>query len=150
MWGSAVQVRPGLPTGVWLSWLEHLLCKQGVAGSNPAISTGARPGCRSPLRGRKVGPRFYDIFERMKQEYKSKKYEREEHRKEVTKGVRGMPWLSEAMKDVISCEKPRGGADGLRSADVRMGQPSPQGLSRKGGEPGELKHLSTRRRRKQQ
>ena len=47
----------------------------------------------------------------MKQEYKSKKYEREEHRKEVTKGVRGMPWLSEAKKDVISCEKPRGGAN---------------------------------------
>ena len=25
--------------GVWLSWLEHLPCKQGVDGSNPSIST---------------------------------------------------------------------------------------------------------------
>ena len=29
-----------------LSWLEHLLCKQGVNGSNPLFST-------SPARGRK-------------------------------------------------------------------------------------------------
>ena len=29
----------------------------------------------------------------------------------VTKSVRGMPWLSEAMKDVISCDKLRGGAN---------------------------------------
>ena len=34
-----------------------------------------------------------------------------------------MPWLSEAKKDVTSCEKPRGGANGRRSADVRMGEP---------------------------
>ena len=27
--------------------------------------------------------------------------------KKVTKGVWRMPWLSEAMKDVISCDKPR-------------------------------------------
>ena len=39
------------------------------------------------------------------------------------KSVRGMPWLSEAKKDVTSCEKPRGGANGRRSADVRMGEP---------------------------
>jgi hypothetical protein len=26
----------------------------------------------------------------------------------VSKGVWGMPWLSEAMKDVISCDKLRG------------------------------------------
>ena len=31
-----------------------------------------------------------------------------EHEKKVIKGVRGMPRLSEAKKDVISCEKPRG------------------------------------------
>ena len=29
----------------------------------------------------------------------------------VTKSVRGMPWLSEARKDVISCDKLRGGAN---------------------------------------
>ena len=29
----------------------------------------------------------------------------------VTKSARGMPWLSEARKDVISCDKLRGGAN---------------------------------------
>ena len=28
----------------------------------------------------------------------------------VTKGIRGMPWLSEAKKDVLSCDKLRGTA----------------------------------------
>ena len=31
--------------------------------------------------------------------------------KKVRKGVRRMPWLSEAMKDVISCDKLWGGAN---------------------------------------
>ena len=35
-----------------------------------------------------------------------------------------MPWLSEAMKDVISCDKLREGANDLWSEDFRMGQPS--------------------------
>ena len=30
---------------------------------------------------------------------------------EWKKGAWGMPWLSEAKKDVTSCEKPRGGAN---------------------------------------
>ena len=34
-----------------------------------------------------------------------------------------MPWYMEAMKDVISCDKPREGANNLRSEDFRMGQP---------------------------
>ena len=34
-----------------------------------------------------------------------------------------MPWLSKAMKDVISCDKIRGGANNLRSEYVRMGKP---------------------------
>ena len=34
-----------------------------------------------------------------------------------------MPRLSEAKKDVTSCEKPRGVANTHRSADIRMGQP---------------------------
>ena len=34
-----------------------------------------------------------------------------------------MPWLSEAMKDVTSCDKLRVGANNLRSADLRMGKP---------------------------
>ena len=40
-----------------------------------------------------------------------------------SKSVRGMPWLSEAKKDVTSCEKPRGGANSHRSVDIRMGKP---------------------------
>ncbi len=34
-----------------------------------------------------------------------------------------MPWYRESMKDVISCEKPREGANNHRSVDIRMGQP---------------------------
>ena len=34
-----------------------------------------------------------------------------------------MPRLSEAKKDVISCEKLRGSAHTIRSVDIRMGQP---------------------------
>ena len=67
------------------------------------------------------------------------------------KGVRGMPRLSEAMKDATSCDKPRGSAHTNRSAGFRMGQPSVLKTHYPtGGEPGELKHLSTRRKRKQQ
>lgn len=48
-----------------------------------------------------------------------------------------MPRLSEAKKDVTSCEKLRGGANNFRSADVRMGQPIPKkfGISRKEANP---------------
>ena len=35
-----------------------------------------------------------------------------------------MPRLSEATKDVTSCDKPRVGANTLRCADFRMGQPA--------------------------
>ena len=45
-------------------------------------------------------------------------------RNKLCKGVWGMPRLSEAKKDVISCEKLRGLAHTNRSADVRMGQPT--------------------------
>jgi hypothetical protein len=41
----------------------------------------------------------------------------------LTKGVRWMPWRQVPMKDVVSCEKPRGAASGRRSGDIRMGQP---------------------------
>ena len=34
-----------------------------------------------------------------------------------------MPRYREAMKDVISCEKPRVGANNRRTVDIRMGQP---------------------------
>ena len=58
-----------------------------------------------------------------------------------------MPWLSEAKKDVTSCEKLWGGANDFRSADIRMGQPNRKGYPDIGGEPTELKHLSRWRRR---
>ena len=35
-----------------------------------------------------------------------------------------MPRLSEAKKDVTSCDKLRGGAHGQRSGDFRMGEPA--------------------------
>jgi hypothetical protein len=34
-----------------------------------------------------------------------------------------MPWYREAKKDVISCEKPRVGANNPGTVDFRMGQP---------------------------
>ncbi len=34
-----------------------------------------------------------------------------------------MPWHKKAMKDVVSCDKPRGGANNPGSGDFRMGQP---------------------------
>ena len=36
-----------------------------------------------------------------------------------------MPWHKKAMKDVVSCDKPRVGANNLRPVDLRMGQPNP-------------------------
>ena len=36
-----------------------------------------------------------------------------------------MPRYRLTKKDVISCEKPRGGANNLRSVGIRMGQPGP-------------------------
>jgi len=64
-----------------------------------------------------------------------------------------MPWLSEAMKDVTSCDKLR------RGANIHYIRRFPNGTTcydeditscRKAwSQPGELKHLSTRRKRKQ-
>jgi hypothetical protein len=36
-----------------------------------------------------------------------------------------MPRYREAKKDVISCEKPRVGANNRRTVDIRMGKPGP-------------------------
>ena len=67
-----------------------------------------------------------------------------------------MPRHQEPKKDVISCEKPRGGANIYRSMDIRMRELNPGEkpdypyISKVvyGGERGELKHLSTHRKRK--
>jgi hypothetical protein len=63
-----------------------------------------------------------------------------------------MPRLSEAMKDVTSCDKLRGGANNryIRRFPNGATHLDEDQVSRKGGEPGELKHLSNRRKRKQQ
>eukprot|EP01026_Neomeris_dumetosa_P024564 TRINITY_DN203_c0_g1_i2.p3 TRINITY_DN203_c0_g1~~TRINITY_DN203_c0_g1_i2.p3 ORF type:complete len:113 (+),score=3.93 TRINITY_DN203_c0_g1_i2:213-551(+) len=62
-----------------------------------------------------------------------------------------MPRRREAMKDVDSCEKLRGAANKRGSGGLRIGKPdrsTPVDLwlntQAKGGQPGELKHLSTR------
>ena len=49
--------------------------------------------------------------------------------KKVIKGEWGMPRLLEAKKDVVSCEKLRGFANEILSADIRMGQPGWQEAS---------------------
>ena len=43
---------------------------------------------------------------------------------EVTKSVRGMPRHWKAMKDVVTCDKPRIDGSNLRPGDFRMGQPN--------------------------
>ena len=45
-------------------------------------------------------------------------------RSEDVKGARRMPWHRKPMKGAASCDKPRGGANGLRSGDSRMGEPA--------------------------
>ena len=40
------------------------------------------------------------------------------------KGVWWMPWQQEAMKDAIPCDKSWGAGNGLRSKNLRMGQPT--------------------------
>ena len=59
-------------------------------------------------------------------------------------GARRMPWRRQAMKDAASCEKPRGGACGPRSGDVRMGQPAP----REGGAPARMQYGGRRETRR--
>ena len=44
---------------------------------------------------------------------------------QVNKGIWWMPWHMKAMKDVVSCDKPRVGANNLLSGDFRMGEPFP-------------------------
>jgi hypothetical protein len=60
-----------------------------------------------------------------------------------------MPRHKKAMKDVVSCDKLRVGAYNRQSEDFRMGQPNILKVYySKESQPGELKHLSNRRKRK--
>ena len=43
---------------------------------------------------------------------------------EGSMGMRWMPWRRVPMKDVVSCDKPRGAASEHRSGGFRMGQPA--------------------------
>ena len=76
------------------------------------------------------------------------------HREPLGKKARangGCLGYPEAKKDVVSCEKSRGSANRTWSANIRMGQPTQLKAVYQlwnWGEPGELKHLSTRRKRK--
>ena len=78
-----------------------------------------------------------------------------EKKDQETKSTGRMPWHQEPMKDATSCEKPRLGAH------IRLRRGCPNGETRQmeglspyresiavRREPGELKHLSTRRKRK--
>ena len=82
----------------------------------------ARPSCASPLlgwcHGEDVALRFTNVIQL--------KYERAALTpcrygicvycglaEEAEEGAWRMPWLTEAMKDVTSCDKPRLGANGL-------------------------------------
>ena len=66
-----------------------------------------------------------------------------------------MPWHLTPKKDVTNCDKPWGGVNDLRSTDFRMRELTKRNVlvsMRKyiahGRAPGELKHLTTRRKRK--
>jgi len=72
------------------------------------------------------------------------------------KGIWWMPWLKKTMKDVAACEKPRrGGKQPLTRGSpngvtfpVVDGEPVSRINKLMRGLPGELKHLSSRRKRK--
>ena len=68
----------------------------------------------------------------------------------ANKGVWWMPRVYEAMKDVVSCDKPGGTAHEYYIPGFPNGTTCyTEGISsRKRSQPGELKHLSTRRKRK--
>ena len=74
---------------------------------------------------------------------------------QATKGVRRMPRHREAMKDVATCDKPRFAGSkltrGFPNGETRPGKPrsSRTEYIGAGRQPGELKHLSIRRKRKQ-
>ena len=75
---------------------------------------------------------------------------------QATKRIRWMPWHLEAMKDVGACDKLGGaGKQALYPEISEWGNPpsvswvSCTEYIGVGGEPGELKHLSTRRNRNQ-
>ena len=74
---------------------------------------------------------------------------------QVIKRIWWMPWRQQAMKDVVGCDKLRGGGNKPLIRRFPNGETRPlrwSSLSEyigQGSERGELKHLSTRRKRNQ-
>ena len=73
---------------------------------------------------------------------------------EATKGVWWMPWRQVPMKDVVHCDKPREVVcrryiRGCPNGETHVSKPRVSHAEHigMGGEPGELKHLSTQRKR---
>ena len=97
---------------------EHLLCKQGVAGSNPVIST---RGAKTRQIQRVILARIFD--NRIRRFSSVARRCSPSVCGQATKGERWMPWRREATKGVASCDKPRGAASRPRSEDARMGEP---------------------------
>ena len=132
-------------------------------GEGRRLRLSGRPAYRSRVLGSRdpgvsgVGGSRDEFIDRMEQEKGAAGAARaagDGRGKEGEKGARGMPRLLAAKKDATSCEKLRGGANDRRSGGVRMGQPvwlrTIHSVPRCAeGERGELKHLSTRRRREQ-
>ncbi len=133
---------------------EHLPCKQGVSGSNPLVSMEACGSVEKndrSLTWLRRNDRLWGVGEDGPQESQNT-----QRRSQGTKSIRWMPWRVAAMKDVVNCEKLRGAVHRLRAGDVRMGEPaSRHGLAflaefiGQESAPGELNHLSTRRKRNQ-
>ena len=73
----------------------------------------------------------------------------------LQRAYRRMPWYMAPKKDATSCEKLRGAANEPRSVDIRMRELNVSNVTLCYDEyivitrePGELKHLITRRKRK--
>ena len=92
---------------------ERLICIQEVAGSIPVSSTHILLLFENLEIGKIESPvRWFNV---------AKSSSRKKHFGKATKGVRGMPRHMETMKDAISCDKLRVGANNLRSGDFPMG-----------------------------
>ena len=107
---------PAMAAAVWESIFD-LLAHKTVVKTKRNEATTVQSAWHCPSAGGMLSPfpamlgrAFYRTVERVASE--------------VCQGARWMPWLTEAMKDVISCDKPGRGANGHRPRDFRMGQPT--------------------------
>ena len=91
---------------------EHLLCTQEVIGSIPFTST--RLDWRSDTAGTMICVRVHHhietFFDNLDIDTTKRSVYLCQFCDQAIKGKRWMPWRREAMKDVASCDKPRGAA----------------------------------------